>query len=112
MLKHYVDAERALEQIQPPLGGCVLKLILFDLYQPLMLQPPLGGCVLKPFFKVGFAGIQRPAAFRRLCVETLWIGQCVLLSRPAAFRRLCVETQQGAPRTVYKNPSRLQAAVC
>ncbi len=37
--------------------------------------------------------IERPAAFRRLCVETVltvWVQAAVL--KPAAFRRLCVET--------------------
>ena len=35
---------------------------------------------------------QRPAAFRRLCVETHKIRQEVFEYYPAAFRRLCVET--------------------
>ena len=33
-----------------------------------------------------------PAAFRRLCVETLIRLASSLTSQPAAFRRLCVET--------------------
>ena len=33
-----------------------------------------------------------PAAFRRLCVETLSAFVCTSLESPAAFRRLCVET--------------------
>ena len=39
---------------------------IFDLH----LQPPSGGCVLKPMFAVPGALSVRPAAFRRLCVET------------------------------------------
>ena len=35
----------------------------------------------------------RPAAFRRLCVETLQSAQNLLMGLPAAFRRLCVETK-------------------
>ena len=56
---------------------------------------------------------ENPAAFRRLCVETLAIGvQAQHYSRPAAFRRLCVETTyaRNAPRRIAA--SRLQAAVC
>ena len=36
-----------------------------------------------------------PAAFRRLCVETLKSRQEKLVRKPAAFRRLCVETGGG-----------------
>ena len=35
---------------------------------------------------------QKPAAFRRLCVETLYCHVEPLKTGPAAFRRLCVET--------------------
>ena len=80
-------------EIQPPSGGCVLKLTILAVGRPLL----------------------GPAAFGRLCVETSrWgsIGQsiqqppsggCVLkhnnpknnaFARAAAFRRLCVETRQ------------------
>ena len=34
-----------------------------------------------------------PAAFRRLCVETIFYNLRCLACRPAAFRRLCVETK-------------------
>ena len=37
--------------------------------------------------------LQEPAAFRRLCVETVSGGWCVAQIEPAAFRRLCVETK-------------------
>ena len=35
---------------------------------------------------------EAPAAFRRLCVETMLRILPIVLLRPAAFRRLCVET--------------------
>ena len=75
-----------------------------------------------------------PAAFRRLCVETVYMrehgygspqppsGGCVLkhlgikhalnLNCPAAFRRLCVETRGRLYVKLPKGSSRLQAAVC
>ena len=34
----------------------------------------------------------KPAAFRRLCVETEGKKDFVRIKKPAAFRRLCVET--------------------
>ena len=42
---------------------------------------------------------RRPAAFRRLCVETMLRQQCQISFVPAAFRRLCVET--GNERTIF-----------
>ena len=77
----------------------------------------------------------KPAAFRRLCVETFSpmslamvridqppSGGCVLKPKPsnrqqrgggpAAFRRLCVETLQSHQSRLNLFPSRLQAAVC
>ena len=79
--------------------------------------------------------IAKPAAFRRLCVETLDTrslvstlvcqppsGGCVLkpwemsvyaqAESPAAFRRLCVETANPVPMCGRSFASRLQAAVC
>ena len=39
-----------------------------------------------------YADVAKPAAFRRLCVET-GAGEAVKVAfNPAAFRRLCVET--------------------
>ena len=60
----------------------------------------------------GMAGYYAPAAFRRLCVETTLPKSSSTQTVPAAFRRLCVETMTfGAGRRV-KSTSRLQAAVC
>ena len=36
-----------------------------------------------------------PAAFRRLCVETVSEDGEIVAKDPAAFRRLCVETKRG-----------------
>ena len=55
-----------------------------------MTQPPSGGCVLKHLIVNTRVDIRRPAAFRRLCVETKLIAEF-------ANRHLA---------------SRLQAAVC
>ena len=99
---------------QPPSGGCVLKLVPVANSAPKNNQPPSGGCVLKPIVEIGCCSPYNPAAFRRLCVETLILsdfirnfsqppsGGCVLKHHdingqqshtdPAAFRRLCVET--------------------
>ena len=41
-------------------------------------------------------GVWRPAAFRRLCVETTVWQVCLRPNSPAAFRRLCVETSSVA----------------
>ena len=58
-------------QRQPPSGGCVLKLFLRVLLFGLGTQPPSGGCVLKLSGKIRNLSERKPAAFRRLCVETL-----------------------------------------
>ena len=53
-----------------------------------------------------------PAAFGRLCVETMSNHICRQAAVPAAFGRLCVETV-AAPNFPPTNPtSRLRAAVC
>ena len=56
---------------QPPSGGCVLKLLPIDRGLPLLSQPPSGGCVLKLLDGFALKGFFHPAAFGRLCVETL-----------------------------------------
>ena len=55
-------------------------------------QPPLGGCVLKQNQYIDKYLPKKPAAFRRLCVETLPYARVFVCVKPAAFRRLCVET--------------------
>ena len=56
---------------QPPSGGCVLKLFMVYLLFFFQFQPPSGGCVLKPFYSPTLRYGKHPAAFGRLCVETL-----------------------------------------
>ena len=82
----------------------------------------------------GFLPLQHPAAFRRLCVETISVRRPAFRLFPAAFRRLCVETAHRAVIARLRVPaafrrlcvetvamvvpispipsSRLQAAVC
>ena len=104
------------DKLQPPLGGCVLKLV--DLFAPCAFldQPPLGGCVLKLFRRHGRGrrnGNQPPLGGCVLkqahgkregarasqpplggCVLKPVFGGIGLLQLvPAAFRRLCVETK-------------------
>ena len=52
-----------LSLVQPPSGGCVLKLPYYAGSWPLMLQPPSGGCVLKLviFFVIFFIFFQPPS---------------------------------------------------
>ena len=57
-------------QAQPPSGGCVLKHGRGKTFIPSQNQPPSGGCVLKRHRRQRRRLRQRPAAFRRLCVET------------------------------------------
>ena len=68
---------------------------------------------MKPGAEPADVEFEFPAAFRRLCVETLpGYKAAAKCSDPAAFRRLCVETSVGARGTMQFMPSRLQAAVC
>ena len=57
------------------------------------IQPPSGGCVLKRHQLRYMDRSSDPAAFRRLCVETLTAVPIIGEGEPAAFRRLCVETE-------------------
>mgnify|MGYP000886191994 CR=1 FL=1 len=75
---------------QPPSGGCVLKQCLGCGGLGIDSQPPSGGCVLKLIVEPNIPPRDKPAAFRRLCVETTTSG---ILSR-------------------VNVTSRLQAAVC
>ena len=57
------------------------------------MQPPSGGCVLKPQDDVLVRwGGQFPAAFGRLCVDTVMMRLALSVAYSAAFGRLCVET--------------------
>ena len=121
----WLRAVKGKAKIQPPSGGCVLKLHhlahMGDDGQPAAFrrlcvetsclcgiakcanQPPSGGCVLKPRNGAhGNAGRQ-PAAFRRLCVETRCKKRNGRRLYPAAFRRLCVETASPSMRRAAQN---------
>ena len=89
-------------RFQPPLGGCVLKQQKQINHCHLFHQPPLGGCVLKRYDYQRRLTLTRPAAFRRLCVETSAQHLPMLWRDPAAFRRLCVETQLHRARCGFR----------
>ena len=77
-------------RLQPPSGGCVLKQALTDCAVVCACQPPSGGCVLKRYSRNTVNQHDTPAAFGRLCVETLQ----AFVAPPEC------------------GPSRLRAAVC
>ena len=70
MLKLTTLATKNEATSQPPSGGCVLKLNTPVIGISYTVQPPSGGCVLKRFERTKAVFHQKPAAFRRLCVET------------------------------------------
>ena len=78
--------------MQPPSGGCVLKLLKNPPCGGLFGQPPSGGCVLKHQNNKLFLMGGTAAAFGRLCVETALDRQKQRQKKAAAFGRLCVET--------------------
>ena len=56
--------------------------------------------------------LKSPAAFGRLCVETVVRRDFIQPVHPAAFGRLCVETLDDVATLIKAKPSRLRAAVC
>ncbi len=74
-------------------------------------QPPLGGCVLKHLSAENWDWQQKPAAFRRLCVETAVPRLAPCRRGPAAFRRLCVETRQCSQLRQQRNQPPLGGCV-
>ena len=99
-------------KIQPPSGGCVLKPYLRKSRDPLHSQPPSGGCVLKLPNLGGTNSfrIQPPSGG---CVLKLAPATNDLANvQPAAFGRLCVETLAGSAFVFTSFSSRLRAAVC
>ena len=92
MLKPITNPKQKYKTDQPPLGGCVLKQAVVTYAYFLPSQPPLGGCVLKRFSTVSvvFVHIQPPLGG---CVlKRAFLKSARLCPMPAAFRRLCVET--------------------
>ena len=75
-------------------------------------QPPSGGCVLKQTSTRKPGVYVEPAAFGRLCVETLKAAIPAASKTPAAFGRLCVETILLSMNVILILASRLRAAVC
>ena len=71
----------------------MLKLQFREFLSRRSVQPPSGGCVLKQHYIAEIDRTLKPAAFRRLCVETNFKISPIPTPNPAAFRRLCVETQ-------------------
>ena len=69
---------------QPPSGGCVLKHVLEATRGIVSFQPPSGGCVLKLAIRLVICLFGIPAAFGRLCVETVMLAPELLpeLSQP------------------------------
>ena len=70
----------------------MLKQEVADARNRAQRQPPSGGCVLKPCYRYSCRCSRIPAAFGRLCVETIKPVGRKLYEWPAAFGRLCVET--------------------
>ena len=92
VLKRQVYHRQRPKLSQPPSGGCVLNRISPPYRSINLAQPPSGGCVLKHEECVSDVLVEYPAAFRRLCVETVFEIDLCQPTFPAAFRRLCVET--------------------
>ena len=76
------------------------------------MQPPSGGCVLKLHVPLNITSEKKAAAFGRLCVETVLIQVKNEKGQAAAFGRLCVETTIDEPIIAQLERSRLRAAVC
>ena len=76
------------------------------------MQPPSGGCVLKLSIAVLNCIEAFAAAFGRLCVETAQVHYVWHNVVAAAFGRLCVETQGDSVKVKRVGSSRLRAAVC
>ena len=71
---------------QPPSGGCVLKLFFGRVLQICSIQPPSGGCVLKQSQNGMGERHRKPAAFGRLCVETMPFRAFLNTSIPSRLR--------------------------
>ena len=74
-------------------------------------QPPSGGCVLKHEQDTEQNSQTAPAAFRRLCVETIiYAVLCARCRQPPSGG--CVLKQMSKVGAAECRASRLQAAVC
>ena len=70
VLKLFAHALQSQVDKQPPSGGCVLKRVLDDYGTLVFKQPPSGGCVLKQPDFVVMERFMGAATFGWLCVET------------------------------------------
>ena len=97
--------------VQPPSGGCVLKLCVLNCAKIERGQPPSGGCVLKQSLNLGFGGfVKQPPS-----------GGCVLKQHMAIMPKRgkpqppsggCVLKHAWQDLVMVKQCSRLRAAVC
>ena len=91
---------------QPPSGGCVLKLPYTDAAALKSMPAAFGRLCVETLDKVNKMADDGPAAFGRLCVETsLSRTTATETVPPAAFGRLCVETPVSASPLDGVNPA-------
>ena len=100
MLKHNYLSFTLLSSSQPPSGGCVLKHAINRYGISRIIPAAFGRLCVETISPVNPTGAVPPAAFGRLCVETPDSGLIGYPEKPAAFGRLCVET---APSTKLKS---------
>ena len=103
VLKHLTVRWSHKTQFQPPSGGCVLKQNCSLCGSKIISQPPSGGCVLKLGQGENHKWILTPAAFRRLCVETLkWrenVLAAVLKRSPPPVLKRCLDLPRSNSRS-------------
>ena len=93
MLKPAVPAAGCLRVPQPPSGGCVLKQTDADEVLPQTCPAAFGRLCVETLLNELPQEGGLPAAFGRLCVETgCALKFNAMMMFPAAFGRLCVET--------------------
>ena len=134
MLKQEIVRVVLSYQVQPPSGGCVLKLFVLILSVTVNTAAAFGRLCVETSEKRIKIRLSNAAAFGRLCVETLRLlvdwskGKAAAFGRlcvetcgneyvgqklnAAAFGRLCVETVRRNPKLHKAHGSRLRAAVC
>ena len=88
MLKLYRGNNPLDNKLQPPSGGCVLKLAQCFPFLLQIKQPPSGGCVLKRLFEKQPDKTLKAAAFGRLCVETVSIMVKCLMRYSSSIRTI------------------------
>ena len=112
VLKRAVVSMTIHATFQPPSGGCVLKPYENYTLCKSVNQPPSGGCVLKRGDNCSYgAGYSQPPSGG--CVLKQQAAACKLRQwAPAAFGRLCVETIVQTFEFIRNGASRLRAAVC